>query len=102
MKAIINGKRYDTATADLVAEWGNGLGGSDFRNCNEDLYRTKKGRWFLHGQGGAMTRWSRSVGNNGTCGGSGILPMTEDEAREWLEQHREVDAIEKFFPIEDA
>jgi hypothetical protein len=103
MKAIINGKRYDTATAAEIASWGNGLGSSDFKNCDETLYRTKKGAWFLHGDGGAMTRWARAV-SNGHTGGEGIQPLTPDEARGWLERHGMTSALEKHFSdtIEDA
>ena len=103
MKKIIDGKRYDTETADDIADWGNGLGCTDFRNINESLYRTKNGAWFLAGSGGAMTRYSVSNGNM-SSGGSDIIVLTDDEARRWLEDHDYNDTLETYFSdqISDA
>jgi len=86
MKQIIGGKQYNTDTAQDVANWNNGLGYSDFRNTDETLYRTKNGNYFLHGEGGAMTRWSEGNGNT-TWGSSRLIALTPQEALEWLEQH---------------
>jgi len=86
MIKIINGKRYDTKTASMIESWDNGLGSNDFHNCSEDLYRTSKGNYFIHGDGGAMTRWSESNGNT-TWGSSGIEALTFKEVLEWLEEH---------------
>jgi hypothetical protein len=103
MQKIINGKRYNTETAELVATYDNGLSLSDFGKCCEDLYRTKAGRWFLHGSGGALSPWSVSIGNNGRGRGEGIEPMSEAEALVWCED-RDIDAdtIAQHFKIEDA
>ena len=96
MKRIINGKRYNTETAEELHNWSNGLGGSDFRNRDESLYRTKNGAYFLSGEGGPMTQWSQACGNM-TSGGEGIIPMTDAEARRWLEEHDGHDALETHF-----
>lgn len=87
MKKIIDGKLYNTATATIIAEYWNGLGSSDFRNISEELYRTKKGKFFIAGNGGPMTKYSESCGDNSRCGGEKIIPLSESEAREWLEEH---------------
>ena len=102
MKKIIEGKTYNTKTAEEVAGWTNGLGGSDFRNCEETLYKTKKGAWFICGSGGPMSDWSESNGNT-TWGGDGILVLSESEALAWCES-KDVDAdvIEANFNIEEA
>jgi hypothetical protein len=104
MKRIIDGKRYDTETAELVAEWWNGYSPNDFKYCAEDLYRTKKGAFFIYGRGGAMSKYQVAVGNNGMGGSSEIIPMDEDEARHWLETHECTEELEKLFgnKIEDA
>ena len=52
MKKIIEGKVYDTETADCAAEWSSPHTRSDFHYCEEGLYRTKKGTWFLAGEAG--------------------------------------------------
>ena len=85
MKRVIDGKRYDTATAVKIAAWDNGLYSNDFGWCEESLYRTKNGNYFLAGEGGPMSGYSQSCGNNSYSGGEGIQALTPDEALEWLE-----------------
>lgn len=104
MRAIIEGKRYDTQTAEEVAHYWNGLGPSDFKNVSETLYRTKRGNWFLSGEGGPMTRYAQPVGNNGRSGGSAIIPLEPSEALAWLESKHRTDEIEQYFSdqVEDA
>lgn len=87
MKQIINGKTYNTETATLLGEYWNGCSRSDFGFLSEDLYRTQKGAYFIAGEGGAMTKYCRSCGNNSFCGGERITPITEAEAKEWMEEH---------------
>ena len=103
MKKIIDGKRYNTETAELVAEWSNGYDCNDFKHCSEDLYRTPKGAWFIHGAGGAMSKYAQPCGDM-TGGGSDITPLSAAVAREWLENKDFVDEMEAYFgdQIEDA
>jgi hypothetical protein len=61
MKSIIDRKRYDTTTAEEIADWWNGCSNSDFHHCNETLYRTKNGAWFLHGIGGPLSPYAESL-----------------------------------------
>ena len=98
MRAIYNGIVYDTDSdnAKRVATWSNGYYRSDFKWCEEDLYRTKKGRWFLHGYGGGLSKYRETTGN-GWCSGEVIQPMTDDEAKAWLEDSQCVDAYNKYF-----
>ncbi|WP_305044510.1 hypothetical protein [Geoalkalibacter sp.] len=104
MKKIIEGKRYNPATAESLAVWENRHPRSDFKWCREVLYRTPKGALFLHGKGGAMSPYSEPVGNNGRGGGEDIRPMTQTEALQWMEERGLADEIERHFPdaIEDA
>lgn len=102
MKKIINGKRYDTDTAIEFVRLPCTAHGGDFGWHDTRLYRTRNGRWFLAGEGNAASRWARPVGNNASGPGHGIQPITEDEAREWLEITDEHEALEKHFTIEDA
>jgi hypothetical protein len=103
MKATINQLIYNTETADKVASDSYGYS-SDFNHWSETLYKTKKGNYFLHGEGGAMSRYSESCGNNSRCGGSEIIPMSEVEALEWCELHECQAAIDKHFShmVQDA
>ena len=73
MIRIIEGKRYNTDTAEEILALDNGgyYSRSDFRWEETSLYRTPKGVWFLAGRGGPMTRWAHAVGLNGQTGGEG-------------------------------
>ena len=103
MKRVINGKRYDTDTAQRIAGAESSCNYGDFRYWSEDLYRTKNGAWFVAGEGGALSRWSEACGSNGRCGSSGILPMSADEAREWCEANDvNADVIAEHFEVVDA
>ena len=86
MKAIINGSRYDTAKADLIAEASSDVGKSDFSWWEEKLYRTKRSKvYFLAGEGHARSHYAQSLGG-GTYGpGDKITPMSEQDAFEWAE-----------------
>lgn len=106
MKAIIDGKRYNTDTATRVCDCSPaGFYRSDFRWEDTNLYRTPKGNWFLAGKGNALSRWATSYGQSGHGPGSGIRPVSASEARELLERHGgDWDDIEEYFgsELEDA
>lgn len=107
MRAIINGVRFDTDKATLIGQTSNDnvCSRSDFHYWEAGLYVTPRSRrYFLAGEGGAMTRFSRSAGQNAWTGGSGIHPMTAEEALEWAEKELPTEVVEKHFAdmIEDA
>lgn len=64
MKAIINGHKYNTDTAKLIASYANRGGWRDFHHFEEALYKKKTGEFFLHGEGGSETKYSRQVDSN--------------------------------------
>ena len=101
MKKIINGKRYDTDTAIRVAEWENIPYVTDFSYYCEELYKKRTGEYFLHGEGNAASKYSKSVGNNTWAGSSAIIPLTYDAAREWAEEHLDADEYESEFGAVD-
>lgn len=102
MKKIIDGKRYDTETAKEIGKRHNGLSCNDFGYLKETLYQTKKGNFFLYGEGGAFT-WAASGHSDGTrSSGRGIKPLTIDEAKAWAERYMDADEYEKLFEAEDA
>lgn len=97
MRATINSRTYNTDTAyELASDSGGGYC-DDFRHWEETLYRTEKGNHFLHGTGGAMSRYAESCGNNSYGNGSAIVPLTEAEALEWCEEHECQSAIDDHF-----
>ncbi len=104
MRAIINGLRYDTEKSVLIGEGGYSGSRSDFQWWEAGLYRTPRaGRFFVAGKGGPMTTFAHRV-PNGSQGGSKLIPMSVDEAREWAERYLTVDEVEKGFSdaIQDA
>lgn len=100
MKKVIKGKLYDTDTAPLMGEWWNGLSQSDFGYCAEQLYKKRTGEFFLHGEGGAMSKYARHSGNNSGFG-ERITPLTYAEAQEWVEEHLDGDKYIEIFGIPD-
>lgn len=96
MKAIINGRMYNTETARFLARWDNGLTPRDFNNLSESLYRKKTGEYFLHGEGGPNTWCSVPVGDM-FGGGEKIEPLTEDEARRWAEKKLDTEEYIEIF-----
>lgn len=96
MKKIINGKKYDTNTAEEVGVYTNGCFSMDFAYFCETLYRKRTGEFFLHGNGGASSRYAQYVGNALT-GSEQILPLTEAEAKAWAEDHLTGDEYESIF-----
>ena len=97
MKKIIHGKKYDTKTATVIGESGNGLGYRDFNWCEETLYRKKTGEFFLHGEGGPASAYAEHVASGGWTSGETIVPLTIDEAKEWAEDNLSADDYEKIF-----
>lgn len=97
MKQIINGKMYNTETATEVASWWNGYSRRDFKFCEETLYLKRTGEFFLYGEGGAMSKYSESCGQNCWVGGSQIIPLTIDKAKQWAEKHLDADEYISLF-----
>ena len=101
MKRIIQGKVYNTDTADRIGNHVYSNPG-DFRYEDTDLFKSKKGAWFIAGEGGPLSRWSQSCGN-GQRGGSGIEAMTTAEALAWCESSGiDADVIAQYFSVVEA
>ena len=90
MKKVINGALYDTETAKLLGK-DSYSNRRDFRYWVETLYRTKSGKYFLHGEGGAMTKYAVSVGQNEWSSGEKIIPLDLESAQKWAEEHLDGD-----------
>lgn len=97
MRKIINGRKYDTETATEVGYWQNMGDTRQFEYMCETLYRKRGGEYFLHGEGGAATKYAKSYGLNEWGYGERIMPMTHVEARQWAEEHLEADEYEAEF-----
>lgn len=97
MKKVMNGKMYNTETAKEIGCDSNGLNYGDFDFVEETLYQKKTGEFFLDGNGGARTRYSKPSGSNSWSGGRELVPLSIEEAKEWVEEHCSADVyIETF------
>src|SRR4029077_11936791 len=96
MLKVIDGKRYNTETAKEVLAIDNPYPRSDFKYEDTSLYLTKNGAWFLAGEGHAMSRWAHYNGNM-YGPGSGIEPITPQQAQAILEQHGQTKLLEQYF-----
>lgn len=103
MKKIINGKLYDTTTARCLGS-DSYSNRRDFHYWSEELYVKRTGEYFLYGEGGPMSRYAETVGQNEWSGGEKIIPLSLDKARKWAEEHLSADEYEEAFglPDEDA
>lgn len=90
MKKIINGKMYNTETAAEVASYSNDCARNDFHYFEQTLYRKKTGEFFLYGEGGGLSMYARREFDGWTYGVR-IDPLTEAEAKEWMEKHADVE-----------
>ncbi|ODT72368.1 MAG: hypothetical protein ABS75_04480 [Pelagibacterium sp. SCN 63-23] len=103
MKKIIDGKRYDTDTAELICLLScDAYAGAWDWHCTT-LYRTKNGAYFLEGFGEGGSMWGRKLYDcNEYVSGEGLRVLTSEEALHILEENDETDVIEKYFKVEDA
>lgn len=99
MKVVINRKKYDTDTAECVACYSHAWPG-DYNYVSEALYRKKTGEYFLHGDGGANSKYMREEGNT-YYGGERIIPLDEEEAKDWTEEYAPEDYEDIFGEVEE-
>ena len=98
MKKVINGRRYDTDTARRMAE-DSYSNPRDFSYWCETLYRKNTGEYFLHGEGGPMSKYAETVGQNQWSGGAKLIPLTVEAAKKWAEEHLDGEEYEKIFGV---
>ena len=101
MRAIINGKLYDTDTAALIESYSYGDSG-DFSHFSEELYQKETGEFFLYGEGGPRSRYAKVCGDHSWCGSEKIIPECDFDVKEWVENHCDADTyIDLFGAVEE-
>lgn len=95
MKKIINGKRYDTETAEFIG-CEQYLYPGQLNYWREELYRKRNGEFFLYGIGGPASKYGVWEGSSAS-GSSTIKPLSIKEAQEWTEKHLSADRYEEIF-----
>lgn len=104
MKKIIGGKLYNTETATKICHWSGPAYKGDFKYCEFDLFLSKKGKFFIVGEGGAASRFAVKSGNT-SCGGRGLQLVFYGEALGYAESKwsdATTETIEKYFEIEEG
>ena len=95
MKRIIDGKRYDTSTAEEIATATHGYK-REFSYYEETLYCKRTGEYFLYGYGHGESKYAKHV--LGAWGpGEDIVPMTYEQARQWAEASLDAEDYEREF-----
>lgn len=84
MKKIINGKTYNTDTAEFI----DSVHPKGFSNWTEELYRKKNGEYFLYIKGGPSTKYRPAKPK--------IKPLSIDEVHVWFKLYIEGDDIVEF------
>lgn len=97
MYKVIDGKRYNTETAERIAIYSEGGGPRDFRHWSEELYRKRNGEFFLFGEGGPMSKYNTYDGNNQWSGGTRIVPITYEQAQKWAEEYLSGEEYDEIF-----
>lgn len=87
MQRVIDGKRYNTDTAKRLGSWESDQDYQGLHHEEETLYLTKTGNYFLHGCGGAASRYNKKTSTNSWIGGEQIVPISEEYARKWAADH---------------
>lgn len=98
MKKVIKGRVYCTDTAKELGWWSNTANRKDFKWTSETMYRTKSGQYFLHCEGGPLSRYASNFGNNSGYGEK-IEVMTIEQAKAWAEERLEGDEYEEIFGV---
>ena len=102
MKKIINGSIYNTETARKIGAFEHSNRRS-FDYFIETLYQTRAGKYFLHGEGHASSRYARRITYNEFAPGEEIIPFTAEEAKGWAEDGLDPDLyIAEFGEPEEA
>ena len=96
MKKIINGKKYDTETAPVVAAYEYSYK-SEYDWYREELHKKRTDEFFLYGKGGAGSIYAECISNHEYGPGEEIRPLTPEEAQNWAMERIDVDEYEKIF-----
>ena len=78
---------YNTETARCVGNWYNNFAPNDLWFYEKHLYQKKTGEFFLYKNGGPGV----------FCCGGKIIPMTQQEAKEWMEEYEDADRYIELF-----
>lgn len=100
MRKVIKGAVCDTETATRLGACGHDITNRLYR-WTETLYRTKSGRYFIHGEGGPGSRYAKAEDDGHWKRGEQIDIITKEAAEKWAEEHLSGDEYEAAFGLPD-
>lgn len=100
MKKVIKGAVCDTETATKLGSCDHDII-DRLHWRSETLYRTKSGRYFIHGEGGPASPYSIADGDGRWKSGEQINVIPREAAEEWAEEHLTGDEYEAAFGLPD-
>ena len=93
---------YDTETAECVEKFENTPYKGNAHYYKESLFRKKTGEFFLYGYGNARTKYASVTIGGMYSPDEKVIPLSKEEAMDWMEQHGDVDTyIELFGEVEE-
>lgn len=103
MKKTIKGKLYNTESTKICS-WDNNLPMSDFGFCGATLHQKATGAYFVHLEGGAMSRYAKPMSDGSYGYGEDIIVIADDIAKKImdLDELREVLDIVDPIKIDDG
>ena len=105
MKQIINGKKFDTETAEKVDYNSNTNNRTDFRYASETLYKKKNDTFFIEienyglGTNSIFDREDVEKLHSSITNRNSIIPLNHDQTKKWLEKNSTAEIYEKLFGI---
>ena len=96
MKKIIKGSVFDTTTAKHLGGYSY-LKPGDFSYFSENLYKTRSGKYFIHGVGGSASIYAEQVSQNEWEAGETIFAVSLERAKEWAEENLDCDLYIEIF-----
>lgn len=104
MKKAVKGKSYNTETARMICSWDNNLPANDFGWCSATLHQKATGAYFIHAEGGAMSRYASRMSDGSYGYGEDIIVIADETAKRImdLDELREVLDIVDPIKIDDG
>lgn len=104
MKKRIKNKLYNTESAKMICSWDNNLPANDFAWCSATLHQKATGPYFIHLEGGAMSRYASRMSDGSYGYGEDIIVIADDIAKKImdLDELREVLDIVDPIKIDDG
>lgn len=100
MRKVIKGTVCDTETATRLGTCGHDIT-NRLHRWTETLYRTKSGRYFIHGEGEPGSRYAKAEDDGHWKSGEQIDIITKEAAEKWAEEHLSGDEYEAAFGLPD-